>query len=197
MGFKGLKRELQEWFEELFIRNLPGKIGIVIRSFYWRKHIKAAGRLKILQGCTILEPHNLKIGQGFSMMQRCSLCAVNGGKIYIGDNVSMNNNVYIDASQGGEIVIGDNVLFGPNITLRASNHRSDKKNIPIIQQGHLPGKIFIKNDVWIGTNAVILSGVTIGQGSVIGAGAVVTKDVPENVLVGGVPAKIIKENYRK
>ena len=101
----------------------------------------------------------------------------------------------INADIGGEITIESNVLVGPNVVMRASGHRYKDINIPIRDQGHQEGKIVIKEDVWIGANAVILPNVVVGKGAVVGAGAVVTKDVADFDIVGGVPA--IKIGSRK
>ena len=93
----------------------------------------------------------------------------------------------------GSVTIGDHVMMGPECVLLSHNHRFDRLDIPMCQQGFSEEQpIHIGNDVWIGTRAIILPGVTVGAHSVVGAGAVVTKDVPPYAVVGGVPAKILK-----
>ena len=89
-----------------------------------------------------------------------------------------------------EVTIGDNVMIAPNTLITTVNHPLN----PMGRRKHLgiAKPVKIGNDVWIGANVVILPGVTIGNNVVIAAGAVVTKDIPDNVLVGGIPAKIIK-----
>ena len=104
----------------------------------------------------------------------------------------MNNNVMINARGKGGITIGDNVLIGPNVVLRSNNHMFQDVLIPIREQGMTQGEIVVGDDVWIASNAVILAGVKIGRGAVVAAGGVVTKDVPDYAVVGGVPAKLIK-----
>ena len=110
-----------------------------------------------------------------------------------GKNIHLGKNVFINAGckfqdQGG-IYIGDNVLIGHNVVLATLNHDENPK-----KRGNLiPKKISIDDDVWIGSNATILPGVTIGQGAIIAAGAVVTKNVKENTIVAGVPAKYIRD----
>ena len=116
---------------------------------------------------------------------------MNGGKISVGNNLSLNHNVTIDASDGGELIIGNNVAIGMNSVLRASNHDY------IRMSGHIPGKIIIGDNVWIAANCVIVPNVEIGSGSVIGAGSIVTKNIPENVVAVGNPCKPIKEIIRK
>jgi acetyltransferase-like isoleucine patch superfamily enzyme len=89
----------------------------------------------------------------------------------------------------GGINIEDNVLIGPKVNLITENHPTD----PTQRKSLILQPIHIKNNAWIGAGATILPGVTIGENSIVAAGAVVNKDVPANTIVGGVPAKIIKE----
>jgi len=110
-----------------------------------------------------------------------------------GINIHLGKNVFINAGckfqdQGG-IYIGDDVLIGHNVVIATLNH-----NLNPQKRGNLiPSAIHIGNKVWIGSNSTILSGVTIGDGAVIASGAVVNRDVPENCVFGGVPAKFIKK----
>ena len=110
-----------------------------------------------------------------------------------GKNITIGNNVFINADckfqdQGG-IFIDDGALIGHGVVLATLNHDMDPEKR---QQLH-PAKIHIGKRVWIGANATVTAGVTIGDNSVVAAGAVVTKDVPANTVVGGVPAKKIKD----
>ena len=113
----------------------------------------------------------------------------NGKNIHVGDNFFANYNVTILDTV--EVRIGNNVMLAPNVLITAVNH-------PLSPAGRrnrigIPKPVKIGNDVWIGGNVTILPGVTIGNNVVIAAGAVVTKDIPDNSLVGGVPAKLIKK----
>lgn len=113
----------------------------------------------------------------------------NGKKIHIGNNFTGNYNLTILDIR--EVYIGDNVMIGPNALITTVGH-------PITPMGRrkhigIAKPIKIGNDVWIGGNVTILPGITIGNNVVIAAGAVVTKDVPNNTLVGGVPARKIKD----
>lgn len=110
-----------------------------------------------------------------------------------GKNITIGNNVFINAGckfqdQGG-IIIGDGALIGHNVVLATLNHDLD----PAKRQQLHPGRIVIGKGVWIGANATVTAGVTVGDNAVIAAGAVVNKDVPANTVVGGVPARKIKE----
>lgn len=109
-----------------------------------------------------------------------------------GKNITIGRDVFINSGchfqdQGG-IVIGDGSLIGHNVVLATINHDLDPKNN---RKNHY-APITIGNHVWIGANVTVVSGVTIGDWAVVGAGAVVTRDVPPRSVVGGVPARVIK-----
>jgi len=112
---------------------------------------------------------------------------INYGKnLIIGKNVFINFDcTFLDL---GGITIEDDVLIGPKVSLVTENHPLSPEN----RRGMICKPILIKRNAWIGANATILGGVTIGENSIVAAGAVVSKDVPDNTIVGGVPAKFIK-----
>ena len=93
----------------------------------------------------------------------------------------------------GPVTIGHHVNLAQGITVTALNHKFENPDIRIDEQGVSTKPVVIGNDIWVGANAVILPGITIGDHSVIAAGAIVTKDVPPHSLVAGVPAKVIKQ----
>lgn len=111
-------------------------------------------------------------------------------QVDMGRNIKIGNNVFINHSltvmARGGIEIGDNVMIGPGVSLLTANH--DLYDHQVL----LCGKITIKDNVWIGAKAIILPGITIGENSVVAGGAVVTKDVEPNTVVGGNPAKVLK-----
>ena len=109
-----------------------------------------------------------------------------GKNIHIGKNVFLNMGCKFQ-DQGG-IFIGDGALIGHNVVLATLNHAQS----PSDRASMIPAPIHIGKNVWIGANATVLPGVTIGDGAIVAAGAVVAKDVPENTIVGGVPARIIR-----
>lgn len=120
-----------------------------------------------------------------------SYCCINNavGDVTIGDHTRIG----IHCTVIGPVCIGNNVNLAQGITVTALNHNFEDTTRRIDEQGISTKPVVIGDDVWIGTNAVILPGVTIGQHVVVAAGAVVTKDVPDYSLVAGVPAKVIKQ----
>lgn len=115
-----------------------------------------------------------------------------GTRLELGDNSSLGGNCYIL----GGAHIGSNVMMGWDVIIMAYNHGFNEIDKMLIEQGVTEEKPpHIGDDVWIGTRVIILPGVRIGDHSIVGAGAVVTKDVPEWAIVGGNPAKLIR--YRK
>jgi len=113
-----------------------------------------------------------------------------GEGLKIGNNSSIGPYSYIGCS--GMIEIGDNVMMSPRVSIYAENHVFDRTDITIKDQGVKREFVKIEDDCWIAANSVILAGVTIGKGSIIAAGSVVTRDVPPFSIVAGVPATVIK-----
>jgi acetyltransferase-like isoleucine patch superfamily enzyme len=109
----------------------------------------------------------------------------------MGDRVSINAHCFINAKGG--VTIGDHVRIAHGTTIMSENHNFSDRDTPIHQQGTTAGPVVIGEDVWIGSRSVILPGVTVGKGSVIGAGSVVTKDVEPFSVMAGNPARMIKE----
>jgi maltose O-acetyltransferase len=110
-----------------------------------------------------------------------------------GISVGERSGIGVNCSIRGPLSIGKYVMMGPDVVILSRNHAIDRVDIPMCLQGDAAAKkVNIGDDVWIGTRAIILPGVTIGRGSVVGAGAVVTKDVPEYAIVAGNPARLIR-----
>lgn len=129
----------------------------------------------------------LSVKDTASFRFECKLFICDYGKVQIGSNLFVNfcTNILIRDT----LIIGDDVVISSNVLIRDNDAHQINGTI-----NHSP--ITIWNHVWIGSNAIILKGVTIGDGAIIAAGSIVTKDVPSNTLVGGNPAKIIKENVK-
>jgi acetyltransferase-like isoleucine patch superfamily enzyme len=109
----------------------------------------------------------------------------------LGDNVDLAWGIII--TTGGKVEIGDRTLIGYGSKILSTNHRIPAEKGKIFSSGHNKKPVTIGPDCWLGSNVVVLSGVNIGAGSIVAAGAVVTKDVPEYSIVGGIPAELIKK----
>ena len=115
--------------------------------------------------------------------------AVFSSNLEIGDN----SGIGINCKVASDVKIGDNVLMGPECYIYTRNHKFDDINTPMFFQGFQEAKpVIIGDDVWIGSRVTILPGVTIGNHVIIGASAVVTKNVPDYAIIGGNPARILK-----
>src|SRR5664280_455107 len=159
------------WAEEYvgwIVRNLPSIEGMAIRYGLYRflfKRIKSFAL--IYPGVYLTHTYGIEIGHRFS---------VNSGTIIDG--------------RGG-IKIGDGVMIGPHTAIYSSGHDFSRPELPMTSLDHIMAPVVIHDDVWIGAHVCIPSGITIGRGTVIAAGAVVVKDVEDYTIVAGVPAKVI------
>jgi acetyltransferase-like isoleucine patch superfamily enzyme len=163
-------------------------------------------RISIQAG--ILYPFNLSLGKGV-VIRKCQIIC--SGPILLGDGVFLHDGVILDA-QLGRISIGENTEINPYCVLYGygglsigrevsiathtiivtANHMTDDLHMPINRQPIESIGIVIEDNVWLAANCVILDGVTIASGAVVAAGAVVNKSVPNNTIVAGIPAKVIR-----
>ena len=146
-------------------------------------YISALGRKGIVFG------NNVSIGAFSRVIVSTSLNNL-GDRIIIGNNVGIGEYAYLGGAGGLEI--GDECIIGQYLSCHPENHNYQDLSIAIRHQGVTRKGIKIENNCWIGSKVTILDGVTIGSGSIIAAGSVVTKSFPENSIIGGVPAKLIK-----
>ncbi len=187
---RSVLREIKDWLEAI-LRYMPGAIGMSLRCAYYEKRLGAASGIRIEAGVWLTCPNEIYFGRGCYVGSDCRIFSTPESAIRIGDRFSANANVMINARGKGRIEIGNDVSIGPNVVIRSNNHAFSRIDIPIIDQGMWEGVIIIEDDVWIASNAVILPDVTIAKGAIVGAGAVVTKDVPPYAIVAGVPARVI------
>lgn len=140
----------------------------------------------------ILYPYlNVEIGNNVTWGHNVTIQTVKGSKIKIGDNVTINDNFFITSLFG--IKIGSGTSIAENVSIRDFNHIYKERSVNLKNQGFEGDDIVIGKNCWLCRGCVILPGVTIGDGAVIAANAVVNKDVPSYTVVGGVPAKILKQ----
>ncbi len=158
----------------LFARHLPaanhryGRFALVIRGMICRGLFAKAGKdINVEKGAYFGDGNEIEIGDRSGIGVRCEVM--------------------------GPVRIGADVMMGPDVVILTRNHRFDQPGKLIRQQGFYEWEpVTISDDVWIGQRSIILPGVTIGKGAVIGAGAIVTKNVPEYAIVAGNPAKVIR-----
>lgn len=147
----------------------PGyKMGYYIRLRLAHRILAAAGKDIVIKNCCYFG---------------------DGSRLRVGDRSQLGQN----ARLSGKISIGSDVVMGPDIVVMATTHEFGDSSVPINSQGSgVEREIFIGDDVWIGTRAIILPGVRIGDHSIIGAGSVVTKSFPPGSIIGGNPARLIR-----
>jgi acetyltransferase-like isoleucine patch superfamily enzyme len=151
------------------VRNLPGLIGNMARYLAYKPLFKR------IDSFPFIHP-----GVRFVFMSQ----------IELGKSVLINSNTYLYGKGG--IQIGDQVLISPNCSIIAGDHQMEP-GCPVLERPTIPAKIVVEKDSWIGANSVVVGGVTIREGSIIGAGSVVTKDTEPYSISVGVPAKKIGE----
>ena len=150
----------------IFGKSFHIKIGYYVRGYLASKMISSCGK-------------NINIERGAKFNKT----------IKLGNNSGIGKNCGI----GPQTIIGDNVMTAPEVIIYTKNHKIDRIDIPMCKQGFDEIKpVIIEDDVWLGRRVMIMPGVTIGKGSVIGAGAVVAKNIPPYSIAVGNPAKVIK-----
>ncbi len=176
------------------------------------------GLFLIGKGVTIRQANYIHVGRNFIAQDHCEINGLSEKGLVFGDKVTVGSYAIIRPTNlyGGEagvglkvgnnssigpyayigcsglIEIGDNVMMSPRVSIYAENHVFSDPDTPMITQGVKRSFVKIEDDCWIASNSVILAGVTIGRGSVVAAGSIVTKDVPPFSIVGGNPAKLLK-----
>lgn len=151
-------------------RSWPGMAGMAIRWWVYRLLLKEIRSFPLIYpGVYLTHTYGISIGRNFSI----------------------NTGAHLDGRGG--IRIGDNVMVGPYAVIVSSHHDHQQVGVPMNSLDHVFAPVTIQDDVWIGSHAVIRDGVNIGRGVVVGAGGVVTHDVADYRIVGGVPAKVVGE----
>ncbi len=149
------------------VKYVPSPLGDWLRYWALKPFAGRLGRVRLFEGATIWFPERVRIG----------------------DHVTLNEWVYVDGFGGVEI--GNGVRIAHRVTIMSSDHAHQRRDVPIHRQGLVAAPVRIEDDVWIGCNATILMGVTLGTGAIVAAGAVVTRSVEPYAVVAGVPARPI------
>ena len=217
----GLGRYILEQILFLLLGWIPGLVGIGMRALIYKPILKSHGLAAIENGVRLSQPGNIVLHDGVYLDQGVYLHACPNG-IEIGANTlvmhhsvlhvynfrnmphsgieigrdSLIGEFCVIRGQGG-VHIGDKVYLAPLAQILAVNHVYDDAHRAIIEQGITAEGIVIEDDVWIGAGAIILDGVRVGTGSVIGAGAVVTEDLPPCSVAAGSPAKVIRDRRER
>ena len=175
--------------QKLTLRNVSGFLRyIAIRLRFRNLHV---GLFFLDRGGQIDISPNARIQFGRNICFIRDFTGYFAGNIKIGDEVFFNRNCYIAVYDG--LTIGNYCLFGEGVSIHDENHVVGTGPEPIASRGFVARPIVIGDNVWVGAKATILSGVNIGNNAVIGANAVVTHDVPANTIVGGIPARVLRE----
>ncbi len=168
-----IKSVISRTVYEVMFKHLPSSSSVFGGKLY--KRLRAAAAKGFIVSCG----KNVNIEHNATFSSRTS----------IGDN----SGIGVNCVCGGELIIGRDVMMGPNVTIFSRNHEFSNTDIPMWKQGFKEAKpCCIGDDVWIGKGVMIMPGINIGSHSIIGAGAVVTKDVPEWAIVAGNPAVVKK-----
>lgn len=130
-------------------------------------------------------------GHGKNLDVRPFATAISTRNIFLGDNITIRPFTILNATNS-TIIIEDDVLIAPNVYITVTQHNYKGRGQSIREQGHSFEPVNLKKGAWIGFGAIILQGVTIGENAVVGAGAVVTRDIPADTMYGGVPAREIQ-----
>jgi acetyltransferase-like isoleucine patch superfamily enzyme len=192
---------------------MPTVLGSVLRGLAYRAVLEQVGR-----GCFIEKdvrwqvPRRIKLGERVMIGEGCFLDAHSlTGRITLGDDVWLSRGCYVLAHRDAEVriddrayighrcllygtaglCVGQDVLMANDVQLICGNHTFARRDVPIRAQPPEGHPIVIEDDVWLGASTIVLGGVTVGTGSVVGAGAVVTRSLPPYSIARGVPAKIV------
>lgn len=195
---------------------MPGALGLFLRQKLYGFLFKSMGRGCIIgRNVSIRNPQNMVLGNNVTIDDNCLLDARGGSEdgFFLGDEVIINRSCTVLAKTGplrlgnrtsigsnGVLVsidgltTGEAVLFAGGCCLSGGTYKFDDPDTPVMdQETYSKGPITIGAGAWLGTNALILDGISVGAGAVIGAGAVVTKDVPRRGVAVGVPARLVRQ----
>jgi acetyltransferase-like isoleucine patch superfamily enzyme len=181
----------------LLYRSVLDKVGsgvFIEKDVRWQvpRRIRLGRRVMIGQGC-FLDAHSMtgriELADDVWLSQGCLVIGYRDAEVYIDERAYIGHRCLFYGHGG--IRIGKDALFANDVQLICGNHTFARRDLPIRAQPTEELPIVIEDDVWLGASAIVLGGVTIGQGSVVGAGAVVTQDLPPYSIARGVPARVV------
>ena len=206
-------------FCQLFVF-FPGALGMVLRKLFWPRMFNRCGRGTVFGfGVVVRQPKKIALGESVVISEYCVLdgrsekdvlslavgdrsilsnnvmLSCKNGSITVGKDVGLNAQTIIQSTTGNAVTIGDNCVIGQRcLVIGGGNYDISNRNdlirtSPIVDDGG----VTVENNVWLGANVSVLGGVTVGQGSVAGTGAVVSRSVPSFSVCLGVPAKVVRE----
>ena len=216
IGDRGWRALLYYELAILFVGILPGALGIVLRKIFFRPLFKSVGRNVVFgRNLVIRQPHKITIGDSVIIDDDCTLdgkgesnigitlgdmitigrftsIVCKDADIVIGSHVNIGTNVKVIAANKGKIEIGNSIDIGSGCHFSGGSYNySDADLLPSSRRIETKG-IHVEDLAWIGAGVIILDGVTIGTKSIVGAGAVVTADIPAHSIAAGVPAEVKK-----
>ncbi len=206
-----------EWC--ILVGTLPGALGLLMRKIFWPSLFGSCGRGTIFgANVAVRHPHRIHLGECCVIGDGCileartdsprgiaigsdtilsnnTMISCKNGTVTIGQRAGVGAQTIIHAVNGCSVVIGDDVLIGPRCYFAGGgNYNTDRTDIPISEQGLKDNEtgVELKDDVWLGANVCVLPGVTLGCGSIIAAGAVVTSSIADKGIAMGVPARLVR-----
>ena len=205
-----------------FLGGCPGALGLFLRKCLYPILLRESfGSFVIGAGVTLCHPKKIRLGKGVvvadgcildargendcgidvgdsSVLGRRSLLVCKEGEIKLGRGVGLGAYAAVYSLAGNRVEIQNDVAIGPYACIGNTSYHFDRLDVPIgLQPLDLKGGTTIKHGAWIGERSSVLDGVTVGEGAIVAAGAVVNQDVPDYAIVGGVPAKFIKSRRKK
>ena len=219
VGDRGLSYLLRYELVQLLFGNTSGALGFFLRRMFYRGLFLECGLSPIFgKGTSIRHPQRITLGNRVAIDENVLLDS--GGRedcrMKIGDDVIVSRGCVLQAKTGSlsigkksdlgcytvissvsGIHIGESVLIAAHCYIGGAQYQSGNLDVPMMQQGiAVQDPVFIGDDVWLGAGSIVLNGVRVGKGTIVGAGAVVTKDLPEFAVAAGVPAKVLRSRKK-
>jgi len=206
-----------EWCQ--LLAGFPGAAGLALRRLFWPRLFGACGKgVMFGSRLTLRHPHRIRLGQRVVLSEGCVLdartpesdCAIvlgddvmlandvllscKGGRIELGSHTGLGPRTVVQSTTGNPVTIGSDVFVGAmSYVTGGGNYHVERLDVPMWRQGMKEmGGTSLGDDVWLGAHVSVLGGVTIGSGSIVAAGAVVSKSLPERAVAMGVPARVVR-----